>query len=82
MNVPSVDRISGVFVLAASLLAGTAHAQTDIARRSDQSRPTLQLTLDDAVRRAVDNNPDVFNHVRTIQQRESAFKSLSGRQQR
>ncbi len=59
MNVISVRHVGGVLALAALLMAAPAHAQTDTAQTHDQSRPTLQLSLDDAVRRAVDNNPDL-----------------------
>ncbi len=51
--------MSAVLSLAASLSAAAAHAQTVTDRRGDQSGLTVQLTLDDAVRRAVDNNPDL-----------------------
>ena len=53
------DRMSGVLRLAASLIARHGTAQTDKTEEAINPGPTLQLTLDDAVRRAVDNNPDL-----------------------
>jgi outer membrane protein TolC len=41
------------------LIAAAARAQTPSDRRGNQSGLTVQLTLDEAVRRALDNNPDL-----------------------
>jgi outer membrane protein len=59
MNLTSVRRMSAALTLMASLIASAAHAQHPSARRGDQPGLTVQLTLDEAVRRAVDNNPDL-----------------------
>src|SRR5262245_11347655 len=49
---------AAAFALAA-MTASTAHAQVTTLGNSGQSDQTLQLTLDDAVRRAVANNPEL-----------------------
>src|SRR5581483_6855815 len=41
------------------MTAGAAAAQTGAAARDDRDRPPLSLTLDEAVRRAIDKNPDL-----------------------
>jgi outer membrane protein len=56
MNVRFPHLLTGV--LAVASIATTASAQTD-ARVTNAQSATVQLTLDDAVRRAVENNPDL-----------------------
>jgi outer membrane protein len=58
MNVRVLHCLTGVLVIAAASGAATASAQTD-ARLTNAQSATVQLTLDDAVRRAVENNPDL-----------------------
>jgi outer membrane protein TolC len=58
MNVRFLRRLTGALVLAVTSVGATASAQTDIGLTSAQSA-TVQLTLDEAVRRAVENNPDL-----------------------
>ena len=55
MNSTSLQRSTGRFVMAAILIASAASAQTNATVIKD----TLRLTLDDAVRRAVENNPEL-----------------------
>ena len=50
---------AGAWVVAALLGAATASAQINQPTASAAGEPTLQLTLDEAVRRAVDHNPDL-----------------------
>ena len=58
MNIKHLHTVAvGTFVVVLSI-AATAAAQVK-APPADQSGPTLRLTLDDAVRRAVENNPDL-----------------------
>jgi outer membrane protein len=52
-------RTTGAFALATTLVAGTANAQTDKRATDEQARETIRLTLEDAVRRAVGNNPEL-----------------------
>lgn len=59
MNSTSLRRRTGAFVMAAALAASAASAQTNTAISGEPSRETLRLTLDDAVRRAVENNPEL-----------------------
>src|SRR5262245_66662195 len=58
MNVRFLNWLTGAFALVATSVAATAGAQTTPRTTPDQSA-ALQLTLDDAVRRALDNNPDL-----------------------
>jgi outer membrane protein len=51
--------ISGVSTLAAVLIATSARAQVDTVSRADRAVETIQLSLEDAVRRAVEHNPDL-----------------------
>lgn len=53
------QRTTRAFVVAATLIAPAANAQIDKATTAEPSRETLRLTLDDAVRRAVENNPEL-----------------------
>ena len=53
-----IQHTTSALLVAASLMAATAHAQTNSAASADQPA-TLRLTLDDAVRRAVENNPEL-----------------------
>jgi outer membrane protein len=53
------QRTTGAFVVATTLIASAANAQIDKATGAEPSRETLRLTLDDAVRRAVENNPEL-----------------------
>ena len=57
MNIKQLRVAAGTFVVVLSI-AATAAAQVK-APPADQSVTTLRLTLDDAVRRAVENNPDL-----------------------
>jgi len=57
MNVRFVHRLTSALVVAMTSVATTASAQTD--RLTNGQSATVQLTLDDAVRRAVENNPDL-----------------------
>ena len=57
MNVRFFRWLTGALVFVATSAAATAGAQTDTRLKDDQS--AVQLTLDDAVRRALDNNPDL-----------------------
>jgi outer membrane protein TolC len=58
MNVTSIRKtMAGAVALSAVLIATTAAAQ--VTAGADQPADTLQLTLDEAVRRAVENNPDL-----------------------
>ena len=59
MYVPFLRRLTGVFVVATALSASTVNAQVDTKTGAEPSRQTLRLTLDDAVRRAVENNPEL-----------------------
>src|SRR6478672_2400582 len=58
MNVRFLHRLTGALVVAMTSVAPTASAQTD-RRLTNAQSATVQLTLDDAVRRAVENNPDL-----------------------
>ena len=58
MNARFVLRVTGALMLAGSMTA-IAHAQTDRQTSDDQTARTLPLSLDDAVLRAIDNNPDL-----------------------
>jgi outer membrane protein len=58
MNVRFLHRLTGALVVAMTSVATTASAQTD-SRSTNTESATVQLTLDDAVRRAVENNPDL-----------------------
>src|SRR5262249_25704701 len=58
MNVRFLHRLTSALVVAVTSIATTASAQTDTKVTNGQST-TVQLTLDDAVRRAVENNPDL-----------------------
>ena len=58
MNIVLFRQTTSAFVIAATLMAARLNAQTIAAAATDQSA-TLHLTLDDAVRRAVENNPDL-----------------------
>jgi outer membrane protein len=49
----------GALAVAASLVAASAAAQIERPASTPNAEATLQLTLDDAVRRAVDHNPDL-----------------------
>jgi outer membrane protein len=49
----------GALAVAASLVAASAAAQIERPPSTPNAEATLQLTLDDAVRRAVDHNPDL-----------------------
>ena len=59
MYVQLFRRITAVFVVATALIASTANAQIDTKSSSEPSPQTLRLTRDDAVRRAVENNPEL-----------------------
>ena len=59
MNTNVFQRSAHALVVAATLLAATASAQTNTTPGGGTSRETLRLTLDDAVRRAVENNPEL-----------------------
>ena len=48
-----------MFVVATTLIAPAANAQISSRTSGEPSRETLRLTLDDAVRRAVENNPEL-----------------------
>jgi len=54
-----IQRTAGVFAVATTLISATANAQIHTPANGEQSRETIQLTLDDAVRRAVENNPEL-----------------------
>jgi outer membrane protein TolC len=58
MNVRFLHRLTGALVVAMTSVAPTASAQTD-RRLTNAQSATVHLTLDDAVRRAVENNPDL-----------------------
>jgi outer membrane protein TolC len=58
MNVSYV-RPSAISVALGLLIATSANAQIDSGRIEAQPASTLRLSLDDAVRRAVENNPDL-----------------------
>jgi len=58
MNRNVFQRSTRALVVATTLMAATASAQTNTSP-GDASRETLRLTLDDAVRRAVENNPEL-----------------------
>jgi outer membrane protein TolC len=58
MNVRFLQRLTGALVVAMTSVASAASAQTD-SRLTNAQSATVQLTLDDAVRRAVENNPDL-----------------------
>ena len=58
MNTRFGLRVTGALMLAGSMTA-IAHAQTDRRITDDQTARTLSLSLDDAVLRAIDNNPDL-----------------------
>ena len=49
----------GALAVAASLVGASAAAQIERPPSTPNAEATLQLTLDDAVRRAVDHNPDL-----------------------
>jgi outer membrane protein len=51
-------RTTGALALAA-LSAASAHAQTEIRTNDGRVTATVPLSMDDAVRRAIDNNPDL-----------------------
>jgi len=59
MNTNVFQRSTHAVVVAATLIAATASAQTNTTPGGGTSRETLRLTLDDAVRRAVENNPEL-----------------------
>ena len=54
-----IQRTAGVFAVATTLISATANAQIHTPANGEQSRETIRLTLDDAVRRAVENNPEL-----------------------
>jgi outer membrane protein len=58
MSVRFLNWFTGAFTLVATLVAASAGAQTTPRTTNDQPA-ALPLTLDDAVRRALDNNPDL-----------------------
>lgn len=58
MNARYFRWVTSALVLVAASVATPASAQTDIRPKNDQSA-AVQLTLEDAVRRALDNNPDL-----------------------
>jgi outer membrane protein TolC len=58
MNVRFLRRLTSALVVAMTMVATTASAQID-SRLTNTQSATVQLTLDDAVRRAVENNPDL-----------------------
>jgi outer membrane protein len=58
MNVTVLSRLVVALALVAVWNASTVSAQSDLGAKSDQSG-VLRLTLDEAVRRALDNNPDL-----------------------
>jgi HAE1 family hydrophobic/amphiphilic exporter-1 len=60
MRVRSCHRALARAIAAGSVfVATTAAAQVDLARQSDQPIEAVELTLENAVRRAVENNPDL-----------------------
>jgi outer membrane protein TolC len=59
MNVRFFHRLTGALALVATSMAATAGAQTTDTRLKNDQSATVQLTLDDAVRRALDNNPEL-----------------------
>jgi outer membrane protein len=58
MNVRFLHPLTGALVMVVAAAATTASAQVETRLNNGQSA-TVQLTLDDAVRRAVENNPDL-----------------------
>src|SRR5688572_22550042 len=50
---------AAALVLGAALSATAAAAQTNIPAKADQPLTTLRLGLDEAIRRAVENNPEL-----------------------
>ena len=58
MNV-SYFRQSTISVALGLLIATSANAQSDSGKIDAQPASTLRLSLDEAVRRAVENNPDL-----------------------
>jgi outer membrane protein len=52
-------RTTGAFVIVATLMGATANAQVDQPTSDKDPGQVLRLTLDDAVRRAVENNPEL-----------------------
>jgi outer membrane protein TolC len=59
MNTRFIPGSIVVVVALGALLASTAAAAQIVVAGAEQPRETLQLTLDDAVRRAVENNPEL-----------------------
>ena len=60
MNLMNVHRAACAFLLAASVLSGTASAQIHLpAQPASEAAGTLRLSLEEAVRRAVEHNPDL-----------------------
>jgi outer membrane protein TolC len=57
-KVPS-SKATSALALIGVLIATAAAAQTDVTATTQQTFDTLRLSLDDAVRRAVENNPDL-----------------------
>ena len=53
------QRTAGVFAVATTLIAATASAQISTPANGEKPRETLRLTLDEAVHRAVENNPEL-----------------------
>lgn len=59
MHLETYRFVTAAFALATALIASAANAQTNAPAPDEQPGPTLRLTLDDAVRRAIENNPEL-----------------------
>ena len=59
MSIRHGHQVTGTFALVVLLLAATPNAQIAAGVTENQGTETLRLTLEDAVRRAVENNPDL-----------------------
>jgi outer membrane protein TolC len=59
MNTKFIPRGIGAVVALGAILTATAAAAQVVVSGAEQPKETLQLTLDEAVRRAVENNPEL-----------------------
>ncbi len=59
MNTPILNRFVALLVFGATLIGDAVSAQVGNPEPRLDEEPTIELTLDDAVRRAVENNPDL-----------------------